>query len=86
MWDNRKPVLAHIKIWGCLSYMRHIESDKLGAKSDRCLFVGYPKETRGYYFYKLMEQKVVVSRSATFLEKEFLLKESSGSRIELDEV
>ena len=69
MWDNRKPVLAHIKIWGCPTYMKHIESDKLGAKSDRCLFVGYPKETRGYYFYNPMEQKVFVSRNATFLEK-----------------
>ena len=47
MWDNRKPVLAHIKIWGCPAFVKCIESDKLGAKSDRCLFVGYPKETRG---------------------------------------
>ena len=70
----------------CLAYMKRIESDKLGAKSERCLFMGYPKETRGYYFYNPLEQKVFVSRSATFLEKEFLLKESSGSKIELEEV
>ena len=49
--------------------MKHIESDKLEAKSDKCLFVGYPKETRGYYFYNLSEQKVFVSKHATFLEK-----------------
>ena len=47
---------------------------------------GYPKETRGYYFYNPTEQKVFVSRHATFLEKEFPLKESSGSKIELEEV
>ena len=61
-------------------------SDKLGAKSDKCLFVGYPKETLGYYFYNPLEQKVFVARNAVFLEKEFLLKEASGSKIELDEV
>ena len=61
-------------------------SDKLDAKSDRCLFVGYPKEIMGYYFYNPLEQKVFVSRNAVFLEKEFLLKEDSGSKIELDEV
>ena len=33
-----------------------------------------------------MEQKVFVSRHATFLEKEFLSKENSGSKIELEEV
>ena len=66
--------------------MKHIELDKLGAKSDTCLFVGYPKETREYYFYNPTEQKMFVSRHVTFLEKEFLQKESSGSEIELNEV
>ena len=84
MWCNKKPVLAHIKIWGCPAYVKCIESDKLGGKSERCLFVGYPKETRGYYFYNSLEQKVFVSRHVTFLEKKFLLKESSGNRIELE--
>ena len=49
--------------------MKHIESDKLEGKSDKCLFVGYPKETRAYHFYNPTEQKVVVLRHATFLEK-----------------
>ncbi|KAL0413379.1 UNVERIFIED_CONTAM: Retrovirus-related Pol polyprotein from transposon TNT 1-94 [Sesamum radiatum] len=34
-------------------------------------FVGYPKETAGYYFYDPTEQKVFVSRNAVFLEKGF---------------
>ena len=83
---NKKPVLAHIKIWGCPAYVKHIESDKLRARSDKCLFAGYPKETKGYYFYHTSEQKVFVSRHATFLEKEFLFTESSKSEIELNEV
>ena len=57
MWCNKKPVLAYIKIWGCPAYVKHIESYKLRAKSDKCLFVGYPKETKGYYFYNPSEQK-----------------------------
>ena len=61
-------------------------SDKLGAKSNKCLFVGYPKETLGYYFYNPLEQKVFVARNAVFLEKQFLLKEASGSKIKLDKV
>ena len=55
MWYNKKPVLAHIKIWGCPAYVKRIESDNFGAKSDKCLFVGYPNEIRGYYFYNLAE-------------------------------
>ena len=47
----------------------------LNDKFDKYLFVGYPKETRGYYFYHTLEQKQFVSMNAVFLEKEFLLKE-----------
>ncbi|KAL0394412.1 UNVERIFIED_CONTAM: hypothetical protein Slati_4407400 [Sesamum latifolium] len=39
-------------------------------------FIGYPKETAGYYFYVPAEQKIFVSRNAVFLEKNF----SSDSR------
>ena len=38
-----------------------------------------------YYFYDPVEQKVFVSRNATFLEREFLL-DRKGIAIELDEV
>ncbi|KAL0287492.1 UNVERIFIED_CONTAM: Retrovirus-related Pol polyprotein from transposon TNT 1-94 [Sesamum calycinum] len=34
-------------------------------------FIGYPKETAGYYFYDPSEQKVFVSRNAVFLERGF---------------
>ena len=30
-------------------------STKLEAKYEKCLFVGYPKETVGYQFYKPLE-------------------------------
>ena len=55
IWSNKKLVLSHLKVWGCPVYVKRTMSDKLGAKSDKCLFVGYPKETLGYYFYNLLE-------------------------------
>jgi hypothetical protein len=50
------------------------------------VFIGYPKETIGYTFYHRSEGKVFVSKNGSFLEKEFLLKEVSGRKVELDEV
>ncbi|KAL0401962.1 UNVERIFIED_CONTAM: Retrovirus-related Pol polyprotein from transposon RE2 [Sesamum latifolium] len=35
------------------------------------MFIGYPKETAGYYFYDPAEQKIFVSRNAVFFEKDF---------------
>ncbi|GJZ45425.1 putative retrotransposon protein [Tanacetum coccineum] len=34
--------------------------DKLQQRSVKCIFVGYPKETMGYYFYYPPENKIVV--------------------------
>ena len=65
--------------------MKHDGSDKLGARSNKCHFVAYPKETKGYHFHHPLEKKVFVSRHAIFLENEILLGKSSGSKIELDE-
>ena len=75
-----------MEIWGCPAYVKRTISDKLEAKFDKCLFVGYPKETMGYQFYNTLEQRLFVSKHVVFLEKEFLLREDSGSKVGLREV
>ena len=74
-----------MKVWGYPAYVKWILLDKLEAKSDKCLFVRYPKETMGYQFYNSLEQKVFVSKHVVFLEKEFLLRDG-GSKVQLEEV
>ena len=59
---------------------------KLETRSDKCLFVGHPKETRGYQFYNTLEQMLFVSKHVVFLEKEFLLREDRGSKVQLSDV
>jgi len=58
--------------------------DKLGLRSDRCLFIGYPKMSTGFHFYNPSEQKVFVSRNAIFLEEDYSLNESRA-KVSLDE-
>jgi hypothetical protein len=60
--------------------------DKLTLKSDKCFFVGYPRETKEYYFYNKVEDKVFIARNGVFIEKEFLSKGVSGSKVQLDEI
>ena len=40
----------------------------------------------GYTFYHRSEGKTFVAKNGSFLEKEFLSKEVSGRKVELDEV
>jgi hypothetical protein len=61
-------------------------SDKLTPKSDKYFFVGYPRETKGYYFYNKAEDKVFLLAIGVFMEKEFLSKGVSGSKVQLEEI
>ena len=51
-----------------------------------CLFVGYPKETRGGFFYSAEENKVFVSTNATFLEEDYMREFKPRSKIVLEEL
>ena len=75
-----------LKFWGCDAYVKKFHPDKLKPKSEKCVFIGYPKETVGYSFYHRSEGKTFVAKFGVFLEKEFLSKEVSGKKVELDEV
>ena len=86
IWTGKTPSLSFLKIWGCEAFVKHLQSDKLAPKSDKCIFVGYPKETLGYYFYNRSEGKVFVARNGVFLEEEFLNGEKSGRTVQLEEV
>ena len=78
--------MSFLRIWGCESHVKKLTSDKLAPKTNKCLFVVYPKETKGYYFYNPSENKVFVARKAVFLEKEFVSKKNSGGKIQLEKV
>ena len=86
IWNGKKPNLSFLKIWGCDVYVKCLQPNKLDPKSDKCYFVGYPKDTVGYYFYHQTKGKVFVAKNGVFLEKEFLAKEVSGRIVQLDEI
>ena len=82
LWFGKKPKLSFLKVWGCDAYVKKLQPPK----SKKCVFIGYPKETVGYTFYHRSEGKTFVAKNGSFLEKEFLSKEVSGRKVELDEV
>ena len=84
IWKKKRTNIKQLKIWGYPAYVKRIEGHKLSARShkyilNKYIYVGYPTESMGYYFYYPTEQKVFVSRHTIFLKKEFI----SGRIIEL---
>nr|GEW30364.1 hypothetical protein [Tanacetum cinerariifolium] len=53
--------------------------DKLDPKSIKCIFIGYPKETMGYYLYNPLENKIFVARNAEFFENSLTLQKARMS-------
>ena len=86
LWFGKKPKLSFLKVWGCDAYVKKLQPDKLEPKSEKCVFIGYPKEIVGYTFYHRSKGEIFVAKNGYFLEKEFLSKEVNGRNVELDEV
>ena len=74
LWFGKKPKLSFLKVWGCDAYVKKFQPDKLEPKSEKCVFIGYPKETIGYTFYHRSEGKIFVAKNESFLEKGFSRK------------
>lgn len=85
-WHGHKPVLSFLQIRGCDAYVKCLVPTKLEPIYDKCTFIGYFKETRGYYFYKPSENMVFIARGGVFMEREFIYKDVSARTIHLEEI
>ena len=87
LWCGRKPSLRHYRVWG---YPVHVLSRrkirKLDSRTEVCLFIGYPKGTRGGIFYNSRDKKVFVSTHSTFLEHEYINDFKPCSKVLLEDV
>ena len=86
IWHGKAPYLSYLKVWGCEAFVKNDSPDKLEQRSVKCIFVGYPKETMGYYFYNPSENTVKVARYAEFFETKLIAQGNNGRIVELDEV
>jgi hypothetical protein len=58
---KKHPRLSLLKIWCYEAYVKHLTSDKLHPKFDKCFFAGHLRGIKGYLFYSQKEGKVFVA-------------------------
>lgn len=71
-WHGRKPNVSHLKTFGCIGYA-FVPAElrrKLDEKSQKCIFVGYSKETKGYRLFDPISENLVISRDVIFNEQD----------------
>ena len=83
LWSGRKPRMKYLHIWGCPVHVLKGKSDKLEAKTEVCMFLGYSKETKGYLFYNHKDNKVFVSTNTKFLEDDYVNNFNPRSKVVL---
>nr|GEY65395.1 hypothetical protein [Tanacetum cinerariifolium] len=86
LWYGKVPNLSYLKVRGCEALVKRDTPDKLQQRSVKCIFIGYPKEKMGYYFYFPPENKIVVVRYAEFFEKNLITQKVSGRAIDLKDI
>ncbi|GKB86164.1 retrotransposon protein, putative, ty1-copia subclass [Tanacetum coccineum] len=86
LWYEKISNLSYLKVWGCEALVKQDTPNKLQQRFVKCIFIGYPKETMGYYFYFPPENKIVVARYADFFEKNLITQEVSGRVMDLKEI
>jgi hypothetical protein len=69
-FTGKKPNLSHFIVFGCIAYVHVLDEkrSKLDPKVDKCIFIGYSLEQKGYRCFNPSTQKLQVSRDVVFDE------------------
>ena len=86
LWNVHKPSSRHFRIWGCPPHVLKGKTGKLEPRIEVCMFVSYPKGTRGGFFYSPSNKKVFVSTNVTFLLDDYMTNFKPRSKVVLEEL
>ncbi len=67
---SKKPNVSHFKMFGCIAYV-HVPDEKrskLDPKTEKCIFIGYSLEQKGYRCFNPSTRKLQMSRDVMFDE------------------
>jgi hypothetical protein len=69
-FTSKKPDVSHFRVFGCITYV-HVPNEKrskLDPKVEKCIFIGYSLEQKGYRCFNLSTRTLQVSRDVVFNE------------------
>jgi hypothetical protein len=70
LWYGKKPVVHHLKIFGCIVFVRNTKLNlkKLEDRGRRMIFVGYERRSKAYRAYDPVTKQVTITRDVIFDE------------------
>jgi len=70
MWFGRVPSIHHPRVFGstCYALVPKEQRNKLGARNQKCIFLGYVDTNKGYRLHDEVNKKFLFARDVTFME------------------
>lgn len=84
LWTGMKPVVSHLRPFGCLAYVHVSKSnrDKLDVKSSRGIFLGYSRTSRAWRVWDINSQSLIETRDVIFEETQLGIRNvGEGERL-----
>jgi hypothetical protein len=78
-WTKIKPDVSHFRVFGSIAWA-HIPNEKrkeLQPKSEKCIFVGYSEDVKGYRFLQSHCNEIILRRDVKFDENLLACEPSS---------
>ena len=88
-WSGRKPDLSHIKMFGCVAYMKtpSVHTSKLDDRSKMVVYLGKEPGTKASRLYDPNHRTLHVSRDIVFQERKFWSwEETEGRDVKFPEI
>jgi hypothetical protein len=70
VWYGRKPVVHHLKTFGCIVYVKNMKPNlkKLEDRGRKMIFVGYERGSKAYRTFDPLTSRVTITRDVVFDE------------------
>ncbi|KAK1430741.1 hypothetical protein QVD17_13699 [Tagetes erecta] len=75
MLFGKPPPLCHLRAFGCLVFSKNLNpNDKFDSRANKCVFLGYSINKKGYKLWDLDDKTIIFSRDVNFYESVFPFK------------
>ena len=74
------PSLKHLRVWGCVAWVKHLDDKKLGklaSRSDKCVFIGYTLTPHNWRVMSIETGTVYEHNNVKFIEHQFVTMDTS---------